>query len=125
MNSPAADVPRPIGGLEEISGLYDGFILDLWGVVHDGVRPFPDTIPALLELRKARRKVWLLSNAPRRAHIIAAKLREMGIGEDDIAAELQIIAGRVRAEIWRARLPLAGRCARLDFRLRSPSRRRG
>ena len=71
--------PKLITGLSEIYGLYDGFILDLWGVVHDGVAPFPDTIPALSALRKAQKKVWLLSNAPRRAHTVITRLAEMGI----------------------------------------------
>jgi len=74
--------PKPIHGLSDIFGLYDAFILDLWGVVHDGVAPFTDTIPALTLLKKARRKVWLLSNAPRRAYIVADKLTDMGIAPD-------------------------------------------
>ncbi|MDE2336667.1 MAG: TIGR01459 family HAD-type hydrolase [Alphaproteobacteria bacterium] len=74
--------PQPISGLAEVAGLYDGVILDLWGVVHDGVAPFPDTLPTLAALKKAKRKVWLLSNAPRRAAVIAARLEEMGIAPD-------------------------------------------
>jgi len=70
---------RNLSGLSEIAGLYDGFILDLWGVVHDGVKPFPATIPALKELKMAKRKVWMLSNAPRRSYIVAQWLEEMGI----------------------------------------------
>lgn len=74
--------PKRIHGLSEIFGLYDAFILDLWGVVHDGVAPFPDTIMALTLLKKAKRKVWLLSNAPRRAYTVVNRLAEMGIAPD-------------------------------------------
>lgn len=74
--------PKYIKGLEEVFGLYDGFILDLWGVVHDGVSPFPDTIPTLTQLKKAKKKIWLLSNAPRRCYIVAEKLTEMGVTSD-------------------------------------------
>ncbi len=28
-------------GLSEIAERYDGFIVDLWGVLHDGMRAFP------------------------------------------------------------------------------------
>jgi HAD superfamily hydrolase (TIGR01459 family) len=76
---PLPDLPKIVSGLSEVSGLYDGFILDLWGVVHDGLAPFPDTLPTLAALKKTGRKVWLLSNAPRRAYTIAEKLNEMGI----------------------------------------------
>jgi len=71
--------PPFIRGLSEVFGRYEGFILDLWGVVHDGVAPFPDTIPALSSIKKSGRKIWLLSNAPRRASVIIEKLTEMGI----------------------------------------------
>ncbi|MBI3440229.1 MAG: TIGR01459 family HAD-type hydrolase [Proteobacteria bacterium] len=74
--------PQLISGLSEVFGSYEGFILDLWGVVHDGAAPFPDTIPALQLLKKAKRKVWLLSNAPRRAHIVAQRLTEMGVATE-------------------------------------------
>ena len=74
--------PKAINGLSEIFGRYDGFILDLWGVVHDGVTPFPDTLTTLAALKKTKKKVWLLSNAPRRAHVVAEKLSEMGITPD-------------------------------------------
>lgn len=72
--------PRIIGGLSEVSAQYGGFILDLWGVVHDGLQPFPQTIETLKALKKTGACVFLLSNAPRRAHVIAAILDGMGIG---------------------------------------------
>lgn len=73
-------MPAYIDGLGEIAGLYNGYILDLWGVVHDGTRPFPDTLATLAEMKRARRTVWLLSNAPRRADVVIAALEDMGIG---------------------------------------------
>lgn len=76
------NMPRHIKGLEDVAAQYDGFILDLWGVVHDGINPFPTTIPALKELRRARRRVYMLSNAPRRAELVAIKLKEMGVTPD-------------------------------------------
>jgi HAD superfamily hydrolase (TIGR01459 family) len=74
--------PKKITGLGEVAAFYDGVILDLWGVVHDGVRPFPDTIATLQELRRSKRIIWLLSNAPRRAAVVKKHLADMGIDED-------------------------------------------
>ncbi len=76
------NLPKRIRGLGDIAGFYDGFILDLWGVVHDGVKPFETTIETLEELKRAKRIVWLLSNAPRRSWVVRDKLTEMGIGQD-------------------------------------------
>ena len=46
--------------------------------MHDGIKPLPYTIEALQELRRARRIVWLLSNAPRRTHVVRDQLAAMG-----------------------------------------------
>ncbi len=61
---------------------YDGFILDLWGVIHDGVNPYPGAVKCLEHLRAAGKRVVLLSNAPRRAHVAQAGMRGMGIPDD-------------------------------------------
>ena len=58
-----------INGLSEVIEQYDAVILDLWGVVHDGVTPYPSSIPAMEALKKAGVPVALLSNAPRRSSV--------------------------------------------------------
>jgi HAD superfamily hydrolase (TIGR01459 family) len=65
-----------------LAARYDGFVLDLWGVIHDGVTPYPGAIDCLRRLRDAGKRAVLLSNAPRRAHAAAAMLRAMGIDDD-------------------------------------------
>lgn len=60
---------------------YDGFVLDLWGVIHDGVHPYPGAVNCLARLRAAGRRVVFLSNAPRRAAPVREALRDMGIAD--------------------------------------------
>lgn len=69
-------------GFAPLAASYDGFIVDLWGVVHDGVAPYPGAVDALRRLRDAGKRVVLLSNAPRRSHAAADGMRAMGIGDD-------------------------------------------
>ena len=38
---------RMLDGVAPLAERYDGFILDLWGVVHDGRRPYPGVAEAL------------------------------------------------------------------------------
>ena len=71
---------KTINGLSEIAHNYDAFIVDLWGVVHDGVRPYPEALAALKNLQG--RPVLLLSNAPRRAASAQNMLRRMNIPDD-------------------------------------------
>lgn len=70
----------PLEGLAPIAGRYDGFILDIWGVLHDGVAAYPRALAALRALKAAGKRVLLLSNAPRRAALIAGQVARLGIG---------------------------------------------
>lgn len=63
-----------INGLHEIADRYDVFLLDVWGVLHDGVQTYPGTMGALAGLKAAGKTVCLLSNSPRRAESLKAYL---------------------------------------------------
>ena len=100
---------RALPGMAPLAAEYDGFILDLWGVIHDGVRPYPDAADCLRRLRDAGRRCVLLSNAPRRAHAAEAMLAEMGLGPDLYAGlltsgEAAHLALRDRTDPWFAAL---------------------
>ncbi|RBM09513.1 TIGR01459 family HAD-type hydrolase [Novacetimonas cocois] len=69
-------------GIGPLSGDYDGYIVDLWGVIHNGVAPYPGAIDCLRHLKQAGRRVILLSNAPRRAVTVRKGLRAMGVTDD-------------------------------------------
>jgi HAD superfamily hydrolase (TIGR01459 family) len=70
---------RILDGVRAVVADYDGFLLDLWGVLHDGSRPFPGVLDALTRLKAADKKLVVLSNAPRRAAMVAERLIEIGI----------------------------------------------
>jgi HAD superfamily hydrolase (TIGR01459 family) len=81
--------PPVVRGLRDIVDRHDAFILDLWGCVHNGVRPFPGVIEALRQLKLADKRVLMLSNAPRRASVIVGQLKNnFGIGADLYATVL-------------------------------------
>jgi HAD superfamily hydrolase (TIGR01459 family) len=60
---------------------YDGFILDLWGVIHDGVNAFPHSVETLRQLRDAGKRTLLLSNVPRPNDAVRTLMRRMGIAD--------------------------------------------
>lgn len=68
--------------LSEATHKYDGFIIDLWGVVHDGVHLYDGALECLQSLQDANKKVVFLTNAPRKQAIIADLLSKMGVTED-------------------------------------------
>ncbi len=65
-------------GLSALSHTYDGYVIDLWGVLHDGITAYPGAMACLAALRAANKRVVLLSNAPRRAAAAAESLRRLG-----------------------------------------------
>ena len=82
----APHLPIPlIPGLREIVAGYDALIVDLWGVIHGGIEPYPGVLEALAGLRAAGKPVALLSNAPRRAASAGRRLTEIGIPPDAYA----------------------------------------
>ena len=56
---------KELKGLREIYDNYDTFIIDLWGVIHDGIMLNPKAIEVVENLRKNSKKFVFLSNAPR------------------------------------------------------------
>jgi HAD superfamily hydrolase (TIGR01459 family) len=71
-----------VAGMREVAPDYDGFILDLWGVVHDGVAPMPGALECLRALMARGKRIALLSNAPRRADDVVRRIAEIGVPED-------------------------------------------
>jgi len=71
--------PKIITGLTEIIDNYDGFIVDLWGVVHDGTALYPNAANTLEKLKELGKTVVFVSNAPRRAEVVEDILRKLKI----------------------------------------------
>src|SRR5262245_66254093 len=70
---------RLIDGMRVLAPRYDGFILDLWGVVHDGVTPFPGVLDCMEQLIDVGKRLVLLSNAPRRADDVIRRIAAIGV----------------------------------------------
>jgi HAD superfamily hydrolase (TIGR01459 family) len=71
-----------IAGIVQIIDRYEYFIIDLWGVVHDGSNLYPYSLDAIKKLALASRKVIFLSNAPRRKQKVIERLDQFGIGRE-------------------------------------------
>jgi HAD superfamily hydrolase (TIGR01459 family) len=71
--------PQLIGGVRELAPRYQGFILDLWGVIHDGVSPLPGAVECLRTLAEHGKRIVLLSNAPRRAADVIRRIAAIGV----------------------------------------------
>lgn len=68
-----------IAGLAEIADRYDLFLIDQWGVLHDGETPYPGAVEALRFLVQAGKPVVILSNSARRVDYGIERMAEIGI----------------------------------------------
>jgi len=98
-----------LAGIAPLLERYDVFIIDLWGTLHDGIRPYRGTLKALEKLAAAGKRVGLLSNAPRRAVLAEASLAQMGFAPHLYAVlmtsgEAVHAALRDRPDAWHRRL---------------------
>jgi HAD superfamily hydrolase (TIGR01459 family) len=69
-------------GISTLVGGYDAFVLDLWGVIHDGVKLYPGVADTLARLKALGKPYVMLTNAPRRAPAIRAAMEEMGLARE-------------------------------------------
>jgi HAD superfamily hydrolase (TIGR01459 family) len=85
--------------LSEISLDYNYFFIDLWGVIHNGVNLFKNVPEVLSELKEKEKKIFFLTNAPRRSHIIEKQLSDFGLDRllfDDIISSGEITWQKLR-----------------------------
>ena len=75
-------MPIVLDGMKEVADRYDGYIFDLWGVVHNGVEALPGAIDVMQKLRANGSRVAFLSNAPRRNIAVANQLSDFSILPD-------------------------------------------
>ena len=70
---------RELNHLSEISNNYDTFIIDLWGVVHNGIKLNSKAMEVIKNLNINSKKVVFLSNAPRPSLKVINFLLKMGM----------------------------------------------
>lgn len=68
-----------LNSLKDIAENYDHLIIDIFGVLHNGLVAFPDTVNTLQSLKEQGIQTCLLSNTPRRADAAIAQLDDLGI----------------------------------------------
>jgi len=68
-----------LDGIATLADRHDIFVLDLWGTLHDGIVALPGAVDALARLKRADKRVALLSNVPLRAEVARLVVRRVGI----------------------------------------------
>ena len=69
-------------GLSSVVNNYDLFYIDLWGVIHNGIKLNELAIKVLKELKKINKNFVLLTNAPRPNEVVKNFLKNLGMSEE-------------------------------------------
>lgn len=67
-----------LDGIGALAERYDVFLLDQFGVLHDGQQPYPGAVEALSALKRAGNTVALISNSGKRAEPNERRLLRLG-----------------------------------------------
>lgn len=87
-----------IPSIDAIAERYDAFFCDVWGVIHNGREMFPCAAAALARLRRAGKRVILLTNVPKPRGPIPAQLDRLGFPRE--AYDAIVTSGdAIRAEL--------------------------
>ncbi|SIS50730.1 TIGR01459 family HAD-type hydrolase [Phaeovulum vinaykumarii] len=99
---------RILSSLADLAPRYQAVYCDIWGVLHNGIRPFDGAVAALSAFRAAGGKVILITNAPRPSAAVIATLDAMGVPRaawDAVvtsgdAAQDAMLSGAVGRRVW-------------------------
>jgi HAD superfamily hydrolase (TIGR01459 family) len=89
-----------ISGLSQIANRYDLILCDVWGVLHNGIRPRQETIEALTLFRKSGGSVIMITNAPRQRKSVYVQLQNMGVPPETF--DNIVTSGDVTRDLLRA-----------------------
>jgi HAD superfamily hydrolase (TIGR01459 family) len=73
---------RRLPGIAALAERYEGFLLDQWGVLHDGRAAYPGAIDALRRLRALGKRVVVISNSGRRSAANVATMDQLGFARE-------------------------------------------
>jgi HAD superfamily hydrolase (TIGR01459 family) len=81
MTTSTATLPV-IGSIRELGSTYTGWLVDIWGVMHNGVRAFAPAVEATKRFREQGGLIVLLSNSPRPSAGLQHQLRSLGVSDE-------------------------------------------
>jgi HAD superfamily hydrolase (TIGR01459 family) len=75
------DVVPVIGSIKELGSSYAAWLVDIWGVMHNGVRAYAPAVEATKRFREQGGLVVLLSNSPRPSEGLQHQLGSFGVAD--------------------------------------------
>lgn len=71
-----------LASVTELPKAYDAWLCDVWGVMHNGVTPFPEAAQACARFRAQGGTVVMISNSPRPGRAVTRQMAEIGLPDE-------------------------------------------
>lgn len=87
-----------LSSIASLAPATDVWFLDIWGVLHNGFRPYPGCVDACVTFRRAGGRVVLVSNSPRPRAGVIKQLDEIGVARgvyDDVISSGDVSRGLI------------------------------
>jgi HAD superfamily hydrolase (TIGR01459 family) len=104
---------RLIDGIGPLADIYDLYLLDQWGVLHNGEAAHPEAVDAMRRLRSAGKRIVLISNSSKRSPHSIKNLDRLGIERalyDDVVTSGEMAWQEMKADGDPFFRTLGGRC---------------
>jgi HAD superfamily hydrolase (TIGR01459 family) len=74
-----------VNSLSELSDDFNLFLLDMWGVLHDGSNPYQGVLDAVKQLKEQKKEMIILSNSSKRTDSSVKSLKKLGFDPTDFS----------------------------------------
>jgi len=74
-----------IDSISDIADDYDLFLLDMWGVMHDGSKPYASVLETVKKLKENGKEMIILSNSSKRSDSSVRSLKKLGFDTSDFS----------------------------------------
>ena len=102
-----------IKGLKEIYKKYDAYILDQWGVMHDGKKGYNNAVECVEKLFESKKKLIIISNSSKRKKSTLDRLPKIGFNTnyfDEVMTSGEMIWQSLKKENYDETINLGKNC---------------
>ena len=72
-----------LSGVSALPDTYETYLLDMWGVMHDGSVPYPGVLDTISQLKSQNKRLIILSNSSKRLSYAKSMLSKLGFNPAD------------------------------------------
>jgi len=94
--------PVQVSGLKPLVYDFDLFLIDQFGVLHNGIEPYPDAIDTLERLKSKNKRVVVISNSGKRTSVNVSRLATLGFDNalfDNVITSGEVAFGQLQSRL--------------------------